>query len=130
METFYPPPILLNCRYKINQTSHTLKEIGTRLLAWDPKTIQSNLQRRDAHSLQDVDHTLLTVTPPHSQAVFQQLTLPMIATSSRQAPFQFPRVRGTVGSAAPPASHRGSGSPVVQGARSSRRPRRQLGRGL
>lgn len=79
-------PVVLDLRdLGVNSrgVARTLKEVGSRLLAGDPNRYRAVCSAAGLPLLPEADRAQVTVVPPHSQAVFEQLTLPMIAARLR-----------------------------------------------
>jgi len=79
-------PIVLDLRdVGLNHrgVARALREIGTRLLLLDPGRYRAVCSAVSLPLLHGIDSGRLTVVSKHSQAVFEQVTLPMIATRLR-----------------------------------------------
>ena len=75
-------PVVLDLRdLGVNRrgVARTLMEVGSRLLAGDPKRYRAVCSAEGLPLLPEIDRAQLTVVPPHSQALFEQVTLPMVA---------------------------------------------------
>lgn len=60
-----------------------LKEIGSRLLVWYPESYHAICGPAGPQILRDIDADLLTTVGQHPAAVFEQITLPLLASRLR-----------------------------------------------